>query len=653
MRRPEIGYRKYPGIPIILLLITWIQGFGILEIEAVQGGESTVPVGQESKVPPEPKISPSSLESLTGLWFEAVDLLQKRNYEEAKQKLREVNTKKQEVGLESLIPASDVVIRESELIRGDFAAQVDLLEMASKLAPYNWRARFALAKLHISKGNLYGFVVESLRGLKDKILDIYTLYASLNKTLEILALSLFTAFSLVILFSFVQVHRALFHDIQERLPGSLPLLPISIMGWVFLAIVLWIGGVFWFILLLSILTWGYLEPLGKRFIKAFLVFVFLLPLILLIMGITLNAYHTPYIKALRDLSYGIYSGETEKIFKEALQSDPFNPEASFSLALINKKKGFLEAAEKGYRELIERSYQLDKVYTNLGNVYYAEKKFNEAIKAYESALEENPKLFSAHYNLAQALWQDPGSSEKAAGELDQAQRLDYDRFNKIREIAGTSSHYNLVLVDEWLPRYAPFIGSLKLWQPGYEASKKIWNLFSRLDNPLYLLGVAPFSWWILIKALDRFQRKTGYAYYCEMCGDPICKYCQQGSGTRKLCTSCSYIFAKRGVVKPGKREEKIRQVKRYEQARRWTARITSLLLPGSGHIYLGYMGKGFVIGGLIAVLFFHLSLQNIFLYAYEGISTPNTFAVFLTEWIILLSIYVFTLRDIFSLAPRN
>ncbi len=650
MGRLDIGCRTHPGIPIIFVLIACIQGFGI---KAVQGGESRVPVGQESKVAIEQKIFPSSLESLTGLWFEAVDLLQKRNYEEAKQKLREVNSKKQEVGLENLIPASDVVIKESKLIKGDFAAQIDFLEMASKLAPYNWRARFALAQLHISKGNLYGFVVESLRGLRDKILDIYTLYASLNKILEILALSLFTAFSLVILFSFVQAHRALFHDVKERLPGSLSLLPISIIGWGFLAIVLWVGGIFWFILLLSVLTWGYVDPLGKRFIKAFLVFVFLLPLILLLMGITFNAYHTPYIKALRDISYGIYSGETEKIFKEALQSDPFNPEAGFSLALINKKKGFLEAAEKGYRELIEHSYQLDKVYNNLGNVYYAEKKFHEAIKAYESALEENPKLFSAHYNLAQALWQDPSSSEKAVEELDQAQRLDYDRFNKIREIAGTSSHYNLVLVDELLPRYAPFLGSFKLWQPGYEASKKVWSLFSRLDNPLYLLGVAPFSWWILIKARDRFQRKMGYAYYCEMCGDPMCKYCQQGGGARKLCTSCSYIFAKRGVVKPGKREEKIRQVKHYEQARRWTARITSLLLPGSGHIYLGYMGKGFVIGGLIAILFFHLSLQNTFLHAYEGISTSNTFAVFLIEWVIILGLYIFTLWDIFSLAPRN
>lgn len=649
MERLDTGCRKYPSIPIIFVLIVCIQGY---EIKIVKGGESRSPLGPESKVTMEPKISPSSLESLTGLWFEAVDLLQKRNYEEAKRKLGEVNSKKQEVGLENLIPASDVVVKESKLIKGNVSIQTDLLEMASKLAPYNWRARFALARLHISKGNLYGFVVESLRGLKDKILDISTLYASFNKVLEILALSLFTAFSVVILFSFIQVQRALFHDVKERLPGSLSPLSLSIIGWILLGMVLWIGGIFWFIFLLSILTWGYLEPSGKKFIKAFLVFVFFLPLILLLMGITLNAHNTPYIKALRDISYGIYTGETEEVFKKILQSDPLNPEAGFSLALINKKKGFLEAAEKGYQELIGRSYLLDKVYNNLGNVYYAEKKFSEAIKAYERALEENPKLFSAHYNLAQALWQDPGSSGKAVEELSQAQRLDYDLFNKVREIAGTSSHYNLVLVDELLPRYAPFIGSFRLWQLGYEASKKIWSIFSRFNNPLYLLGVAPFSWWILIKALDRFRRKTGYAYYCEMCGDAICRYCQQG-GARKLCTQCSYIFTKRSVVKPGKREEKVRQIKRYEQTRRWTARITSLLLPGSGHVYLGYLGKGFVIGGLTAVLFFNLYLQNTFLHAYEGISTTNPLVVFLIEGILILGIYFFTLRDVFSLVPRN
>jgi tetratricopeptide (TPR) repeat protein len=598
---------------------------------------------------------PCPSELFTNLWFDAIKTLQEKGYEEAKDKLDCVSTKRQEAGLENLVEASDILVRENNQLekRGNSAVVESLLEMANNLAPYNWRVQFALAKLHLVKLDLYKALKEFLRGLKNRILDFYSSYSLLNAMFLLVGLSLFAAFSVVIVFSFLQVHRAVFHDVKELISESLPILPVYIVGWFFLAFVFWIGGFFWFVLLLTILVWGYLDLQGKKFIQAFLIFVFFLPLILMAIGITLDAYNDPYIKALRDVTYGMYTGKTEEVLRKAVESNSLDKEAIFSLAFINKKKGLLDTAERGYKDLVTRSYQVDKVYNNLGNIYYAQKKMKDAIQSYENALNKNPKSFSAHYNLAQAYLQDALSTEKANNELNQAQRLDYSRFERVRETAADGSHYNLVLVDEPLSRLTPFISSVKLWKPGYKVAEEIWGLFSKVKMPFYFLSVVSIVSWVLIKVFHASRKKGGHAYYCQMCGDAICYRCQQSENVRRFCTQCNYIFTKKSVSQPGKKEEKVRQIQNYEQARKWAARIASLLLPGSGHVYSGFIGKGFVIAMLVAVFLFALYFQNFFLQSYKGAVPGLVFPFFIAKLVVLAGIYLFTLRDIFTLSPKN
>jgi len=635
--------RKYRGA---LILVSWVVYVCTAGLETGWG--------VESKPPLEQGISPHPADKLANLWFEAIRLLKEGSYEKAEIKLREANSAKYELGLENLVEASDVLVRESEVLEksGSSATAADLLEIAGRLAPYNWRVQFALAQLHLRHLDLYRFLKEFFRGLKDRLLDIYPLYASLNRMLIILTLSLFLAFSMVIGFSFLQAHNALIHNIKEQLPASLSTAPIYVISWLLLVLVLGIGGFFWFILLLSILTWGYLDSNGRKFIQAFLIFVFVLPFILFIVGTTFSIYNQPYLRALYDISYGIYTEETENTFKKRLEANPSDYEARFAQAFINKKKGRLEAAEQGYKDLIEPSYRLDKVYNNLGNVYYAQKRIDAAIQAYQNALQENPNLFSARYNLGQAYLQDISFSEKAAEEFSQAQRLDFSRFNEVREIAGNSSHYNLVLVDETLPRYIPMTSGLKFWPQGYTMATNLMGLFSRVGNLFYLLASAPLAWG-LIGLLDRYRRQSGYAYYCQMCGDPVCKQCQPAGSTRKFCTQCNYIFAKKSVLKPGKKEEKVRQIQSYEQMRKWSARAISVLLPGSGHVYAGFIGKGFAISLLASILLFTLYFRNGILHAYTGASPDSALIWFFLELVAILGVYLFTLRDIFSLSPKN
>jgi tetratricopeptide (TPR) repeat protein len=71
----------------------------------------------------------------------------------------------------------------------------------------------------------------------------------------------------------------------------------------------------------------------------------------------------------------------------------------FTAAREAEKRGDLATAEKEYQAVLKLSPDLAEVSSNLGLVYYLQRKDAEAIKAFQEALKRKPALVSANLFL--------------------------------------------------------------------------------------------------------------------------------------------------------------------------------------------------------------------------------------------------------------
>lgn len=97
------------------------------------------------------------------------------------------------------------------------------------------------------------------------------------------------------------------------------------------------------------------------------------------------------------------AAEADVWYRRALQSDPKNPYASFNLALSllaqQKAPEAHDLFKVAIRDTKSKALQ-NKAYYNAGVALQREKKLEEAIEAYKSALRLNPNDEQARYNLA-------------------------------------------------------------------------------------------------------------------------------------------------------------------------------------------------------------------------------------------------------------
>ena len=71
----------------------------------------------------------------------------------------------------------------------------------------------------------------------------------------------------------------------------------------------------------------------------------------------------------------------------------------FTAAREAEKRGDLATAEKEYRAVLKLNPDLAEVSSNLGLVYYLQRKDDEAIKVFQEALKRKPALVSANLFL--------------------------------------------------------------------------------------------------------------------------------------------------------------------------------------------------------------------------------------------------------------
>ncbi len=608
---------------------------------------------------------------LDAIWAEVIEYLKTGQVVEANLKLEELNLEKIALGFKNLPNHTSVVIQHAAALRqqGSSADGVlKLLEAAQKLSPDMAAVYFRLARIRLMSDltDLYNVGRALWRGLWCKYTNVYTLMAYLNNGLAFVLLSGIITASVFILFSFIYYYRAVFYQLKELSPVPLPLFGATLLGWILVIIVTLVFGVFWGIgfLALALLMLAQVDRATKRGLQLILILGCCLAGLLVVVSATFTILKDDYFYALQDVAHGHYSPRTVRALQQRLQEAPSDPYALFGLAYIAQHTGHTDLAIETYNAIADQYPDRAAVQNNLGNLYQlqfrqlnaqkrdADEWYRAAERAYQAAVQYAPKRFEPHYSLGQLLMIEFSQSGDADKHLVAARKADEVRFTMYSDYV----EYGVVTVDMSISTLA-FLKNVfdrRSLQSGSGLARELWASGSRFRNP-WFFSLASFVL-LLLSGFVSAPARTGQhgVQYCQMCGDPFIVKRKKGKEQDNFCTQCTYIFKKKTVVKPEKRAQKVQQIQLRQKTRNLIAKVGSLLFPGAGQVYFGYISRGLLLmfGASLAVTIVLLKLVvHIGIAARAG--AGGGMLMFVIVGGLLLGLYLFNLYDIFTLSPKN
>jgi tetratricopeptide (TPR) repeat protein len=411
-----------------------------------------------------------------------------------------------------------------------------------------------------------------------------------------LLLSFIFSLLLVLILRLVMDSGLVFHDVaedRERLILLIVPLVLSLFGPVAL-----ISGMFFLIGL-------YFRKENKAVVYASLLFFLAFP-ILLNVGEKFFEAPSADLRAIvavnegKDNDYALWAARGRSDFA-----------SRFSYALALTREGRYQEAIEAYRSLTDnRSYKPDpRVYTNLGNVYYAAGDTEAAMDSYSRSLEMGPRP-AALYNLSQ-IYRAMLDFEKGDKYFQKAARLDPAAVSRFTSTGGFTP--NRFVVDETLP-------ISRLWK--YAMVKGNGNLGAfpllRIITALCMM----FGFYFVDKSL-RYR-----AHRCNRCGAVFCSKCSRTLTWGEMCPRCYHSLIKIEEIDSRERIAGLLSIHQSQARRRRIARALSYAIPGTGQIYSGRILSGllllwlFLSGGILVILS-RLSIAALFPFTHGWIALPS------------------------------
>jgi tetratricopeptide (TPR) repeat protein len=154
---------------------------------------------------------------------------------------------------------------------------------------------------------------------------------------------------------------------------------------------------------------------------------------------------------------------------------PVCAEPFMHLGVLYTKLGRVDDAVAAYEKAIEWNPRHAPAMTNLGVIYANRKDLDKAIELYTHSLEIDPDSVSTRTNLANALLAQ-GNLPEAAAQWEEVQRIDPNNANIRNAIGGALLH-----VEQWDKAIDMFNEALRL-DPNLDAAKKNLELAHRLKS---------------------------------------------------------------------------------------------------------------------------------------------------------------------------
>lgn len=600
---------------------------------------------------------------VNALWFDVLNYLENRDWVEANLKLLDLNQKKNQLGFSNLPVHSTILIQKAQQLKkqGQPEQSLKLLEAARLLSPDFPDVYFARAHFLFTQNftDFYKISRELWRGILLKYADIFVLLTYTNNSLAVLLFAGTLTSFLFVLFSFMYYRRAMFYQLKAVFPFELPTIIGHVLGWIlFVVMTLGLGVLAGVLFIILLLIWQ-VDFSSKRMLRIVLFFGAMLGGFLLLVCITFYAFNGEYFQALRDISRGEYTSRTVNVLQKYLQDHPDDSYSLFGLAYIAQKTGNVQIAVDAYEKIASVYPDPAIIQNNLGNIYQQQYRntkqeawYQKAEEAYRNAVYSAPKNFEIRYNFGQFLLLEFQNSEKAHQELEVARDLDQYRFTMYSEhLRGGTGTIDIPLTTLVLLK--------RLFTPDFLAAatgvaEEIWASGLRFKNAWYF-SIACGVLFVLtfVFGVKKGVPKRGILY-CQMCGDPYILKQKKSQEPQTFCTQCTYIFKKKTVVKPEKREAKVKQIQLRQKSRGVFAKVASFCFPGTGQIYYGYPKKGMMFAFLFSLacgVFLLKGLWRILIDADKGSGLSwGTIGIFL---LLLVISYLFNIRDILKLSPKN
>jgi hypothetical protein len=575
----------------------------------------------------------------------------------SQKELDQLYQSKLDKGIRNVPILSFLLIRESEQARGkeDADQAVRMAAYSIKFSPDLPQPYFGLARALWSQNpfQLHKILPEVLKGevvqfqyYPSSLKLFYNMFYILSNAI----LMTFIIFGIVVMIKYFPLY---FYDIRKNLTQEISRLLINSLKIFILFIPFFFRlDMLWAFFFWSVLLWGYVTGREKQFILLFLIVLVYLPFFLRTSSSFLDGTPSDIILEMNQTNHEDWGRAAEEKLRVWLATHPDDPEVLFSLGLAEKRQGHYPAAEEFYRRAIQLDPKFSEAFSNLGNVYLAQKQTSLAIASYQQAADLNPNQGAYYYNLYRAYSQETFLSGKTDKAFQRARQLDpnlVDYYTNI-DIPNRPPNLNRLVIDEvltpkrlWNRFLDQFIGKEGFLFRLFKA----W--FEKIPSRIPFLAPILFLGFLIGTA--RYSRAKRFLTRCPMCGSPTYRFYLGTSDQEFICFNCYRMFIQKEKLHPKIVEKKSIQVRQFQKQNHFISRFLSFFLVG-----FGYLWREQVLKGLLFLFIFFIFILR-FVYWSGVMPSPfpqlvSTFWRWIFWGVLFLLFYILSVRQLYRLKPK-
>lgn len=569
---------------VSILVILLMLAVGAVSVRAQ--GPSNESGGREDIIP----------KDLGEFWVPYRTAIQRGDEAAALELLTGLNNRAKALGIENAEAISTAVLRDaSEALdkgRNDFA--LDLSRASEEISPdfpasYFFRGR---AYFRSDPFNFIGQFDEFFKGWSRTFRHLWSILFTIQAGTFWLMVTGLTAF-LVFVFSLVlrytpRISHLIFEWANQRLyhPTIYLLVAVLLVG------PLWFGlGLVWAIIWWLIIFWVFMTFQERMIALLFVV-------VTATAGFWLPAW----------ISVGTVKESPDfRVIAHAVGGEPGLPEKRLAAGANEGRNDGLLALARGiqfrrskrygeakaeFKQAMDALPGDERVLLNLGNISFYENNIKEAMNLYQKALDINPGFVEAHYNMAQAS-REKLLFEEGEKQYEEAKRLDPKKTESYT--ARSAIEGGQPVID------APIRLSEALLRAATYRTEDILRKSDQLFTLLWSSSIssAPLIG-LLFGAVLMLLSPRGYikrlSFQCALCGRMICHSCQKHIFHLRVCDACSE------QNKNVKRFSELRQLQQRRDREILIARLVTILVPGTGHLYLMQSIRGFFFAFVFAAM---------------------------------------------------
>lgn len=577
----------------------------------------------------------------------------RRAFSLSKKELDQLYQLKLDKGIRNLPVLSLFLIREAKQARknGNSDQAIELATYSIQLSPDLPQPYFELARAHWQQTpfQLNKILPEIFKGqmarfhhYPSSLSFFYNIFYILSNAI----LMAFIVFGIVVMVKYFPLY---FYDLRKNFTQKMSSLLFIGIKVLFLFVPFFLRlDILWAILFWNILLWGYVGKKERQFIVVFLIILAYLPSLLRSSSSFLNEFSSDIILEINKANQENWDRGTEENLRQWLAIHPDDAEVLFTLGLIEKRQGRYLTAEEFYRKAADHDPTFSGTFSNLGNVYLAQKKTQEAIASYQQAIKLNRNKGAYYFNLYRAYSQETFFSERTGRTYQRARQLDpglVDYYSMIE-----SSNMNRLVVDEVLT-------AQRLWERFLpQLTGREWVLvrlftawFEKIPSGVPFL--VPIIFFGFLIEMSRYSRTRRFLTRCPKCGSPTYRFYLGTSDQEFVCSNCYRVFIQKEKINPKVVEKKSIQAHEFQKQNHFTAKFLSLFFVGFDYLWREDPFKGLI----LLFLFFIFILKFIY---WNGVLISPVTQPFISAWSIIfcgglfILFYLLSIRRAYKQKPR-